>query len=175
MRVDHRAGAAKCRLARAHRADIAARRIGEQVAVGDVGLVDIGVVQLRPQSVERPRQEGEEGLVGDLRTGDAAALARVLRPQDLHRLGRPVVAEGAGELAEADVVIQLLVEAGQREGRARAHVAFERQVELIRLDRLQRGVACTGRKDEIVPDDIGRRMRRGRRVVDDVGRVRPGV
>ena len=55
--------------------------------------MNIGVVQLRAQTIEWVGQEIEEGLIRKLRTFDLAAVLFIDGTQDLRRLGGAVVGE----------------------------------------------------------------------------------
>eukprot|EP01136_Pigoraptor_vietnamica_P027601 Opistho-1_new@84070 len=175
LRVEHEAGAAQRLLPRTECPDIATRRRGDQVRVLDPRLVDIGVVELRAEPAQPAGQEVEEGLVAHLHAHQLAAVLHIARPVDLDGLGRAAVGNGAQELAIGDGVVELLVEQADRQRGAGTHIAFERQVELVCAQRLKRRVARIRREHEVVAHDIGCGLGRGRRVEDDIGRVRRGV
>ena len=137
--------------------------------------MDERIVELRSEAVQQPGQEGEESLIRRFNAHQFAAVLFVVRPEQLDSLGRPVVVEGAQELAESDRVVELLVEARQGERGVRTHVPLERQVELVGLQRTKSGVAAVGGEQEVVAGHVRRGVRCGWRIVDDVWRVRRSV
>ncbi len=147
--------------------------------VVDARIDDVGVVRLDAQAVPRPRQEIEEALVRHFEALDRRALFVERRLQD-HVLADTVVGDGFTDLAQLDVVVELLVEEVEGERAHRGEVVFHRHIELVGGDRLQAGIAARRRvgRDQVgilavrILDAVGGRFTGripGRRADRDVG------